>query len=266
MNQLKARVARAMVESGQADLHTVARMLIEIKFPQTARILGDSVKVKKGVKKGVLTAVVYLAPFKLSVPYGGVNVCQNATPGCARNCLGHCSGRLAMSTSRNSQVWKTLYWHYLTCAFWCQVEREIRQHARKAKRLGLIPAIRFNGSSDIRVDYLAAAFPGVQFYDYTKNYALARAAAFDFDCVPTNYHLTFSLGETEASKRRAKEILRYGGNVAVVFRGPLPTTWNGVPVIDGDETDVRFQDPRGVVVGLSAKGKAKTDQTGFVQD
>jgi hypothetical protein len=37
-------------------------------------------------------------------------------------------------------------------------------------------------------------------------------------------------------------------------------------VIDGDKTDMRFADPRGVIVGLFAKGLAKADRTGFVVD
>ena len=38
----------------------------------------------------------------------------------------------------------------------------------------------------------------------------------------------------------------------------------GYAVYNGDETDVRFKDPKGVVVGLIAKGDAKKDETGFV--
>ena len=44
----------------------------------------------------------------------------------------------------------------------------------------------------------------------------------------------------------------------------VPTEWLGLKVIDGDEHDLRFIDPVGVIVGLKAKGKAKKDQTGFV--
>jgi hypothetical protein len=55
--------------------------------------------------------------------------------------------------------------------------------------------------------------------------------------------------------------------VGVVFRDRnFPAQYLGVPVIDGDETDLRFLDPPGVVVGLSAKGTAKMDESGFVVD
>lgn len=54
-----------------------------------------------------------------------------------------------------------------------------------------------------------------------------------------------------------------GMNVAAVFK-EVPFTYMGRPVINGDETDLRFLDPKGVIVGLKAKGKAKKDTTGFV--
>ena len=52
-------------------------------------------------------------------------------------------------------------------------------------------------------------------------------------------------------------------NVAAVFH-EVPETYLGRKVINGDETDLRFLDPKGVIVGLKAKGKAKKDKTGFV--
>ncbi len=48
-----------------------------------------------------------------------------------------------------------------------------------------------------------------------------------------------------------------------------PTTGNeinydtGIWMV-GDKTDLRFTDPKGVIVGLYAKGKAKQDASGFV--
>ena len=46
---------------------------------------------------------------------------------------------------------------------------------------------------------------------------------------------------------------------------PLPATWRGIRVVDGDESDLRFLDDPCVIVGLRAKGKAKGDASGFVQ-
>jgi hypothetical protein len=53
-------------------------------------------------------------------------------------------------------------------------------------------------------------------------------------------------------------------NSAVVFAGELPARYKGIKVINGDESDLRFLDPKGVIVGLHAKGAAKKDFTGFV--
>jgi len=35
-------------------------------------------------------------------------------------------------------------------------------------------------------------------------------------------------------------------------------------VVDGTETDLRFLDPQGVIVGLVANGEGKKDTSGFV--
>ena len=36
-------------------------------------------------------------------------------------------------------------------------------------------------------------------------------------------------------------------------------------VFNGDESDLRFLDPKNSIIGLYAKGKAKKDTSGFVQ-
>ena len=62
------------------------------------------------------------------------------------------------------------------------------------------------------------------------------------------------------------QVLNEGGNIAVVFRKDLPDTFAGRKVVNGDLHDLRYLDPKNVVVGLKAKGKAKTDYSGFVMD
>ena len=81
--------------------------------------------------------------------------------------------------------------------------------------------------------------------------------------MPKNYQLTFSRSE-ESKEDELEIVLASGGNVAVVFRGGLPKTYLGFPVVNGDYTDLRFLDPKGSVIGLTEKGLAKKDETGFV--
>ena len=61
-----------------------------------------------------------------------------------------------------------------------------------------------------------------------------------------------------------EKALDAGVNVAAVFRGQLPEWWEGRPVINGDQDDLRFLDSPASIVGLLQKGRAKQDESGFV--
>ena len=144
-----------------------------------------------------------------------------------------------------------------------QLRKDIKALVRKAEKTNMIPAIRLNGTSDIEWTRtgIMSEFPDVQFYDYTKVYNRLEKE------LPSNYHMTFS--KNESNEAECVGALKLGVNVAVVFStkkgDQLPESWNGYPVYDGDDTDVRFQDPKGgYVIGLKAKGRAKYDKTGFV--
>jgi hypothetical protein len=107
-----------------------------------------------------------------------------------------------------------------------------------------------------------ALFPDVQFYDYTK---IANRKN-----VPANYYLTFSLAD--GNDKQAALALANGFNVAAVFRNKDTVArveaqgFMGAPVFNGDDSDLRFLDPRGHVIALYAKGNARKDQSGFVRD
>jgi hypothetical protein len=129
-----------------------------------------------------------------------------------------------------------------------------------------------NGTSDLPWERIKCNgktameyYPNIQFYDYTKS--KDRMMKYLKGEMPSNYHLTFSRSET--NQVECDEVLKSGGNVAVVFEynkrtGTLPANWQGYTVIDGDQSDLRFTDPKNVVVGLSTKGRATKDKTGFV--
>ena len=83
---------------------------------------------------------------------------------------------------------------------------------------------------------------------------VSRSLRFDVE-LPSNYQLTFSLSETNRDK--AIELLGRGVNVAMVFgvkdESELPSTYLGYTVVNGDESDLRFLDPKNVIVGLKYK-------------
>jgi hypothetical protein len=142
-----------------------------------------------------------------------------------------------------------------------------------ADRENLIPVFRLNGTSDIQWENIKIRddknvfqlFPDLQFYDYTK-----IVNRFDKK-LPINYNLTFSYSKEEdyyngQIDNLSIKLLKKDINVAVVFRNELPKTYLGFPVVNGDESDLRFNDYRGVIVGLKSKGDAKKDDSGFVID
>lgn len=59
---------------------------------------------------------------------------------------------------------------------------------------------------------------------------------------------------------------QFYSNVAVVFKDKLPSKWMSRRVIDGDKHDLRFLDPKGVIVGLVAKGLGrKVTENSFIK-
>lgn len=225
--------------------------------------IGNNAKTIKSDKGGeYLTAIMYLAPAD-TVP--GINVCAMAELAqCKAPCL-FTAGRGAMAPIQQARINKTIAFRDDRAAFMHQIIADIREAMKKARKLRVRLAVRMNGTSDIPwenipvtidgVEYanIMTAFPEVQFYDYTK--LPGRK-------VPANYHLTVSY--SGANPAYATKAAKTQHNIAVVFAGTLPATFLGRPVIDGDANDLRFLDPAGVVVGLSAKGKAKKDTSGFV--
>jgi hypothetical protein len=225
---------------------------------KTLLSVDTNAKTIKGQKRGFMTGILYLAPDRVS---GLFNACPNASNGCRNLCL-YYAGRGAFNSVQKARTAKTIFYVKDREAFLATLKENVTSVIRKAKAKKMIPVIRLNGTSDIGWERhgIIQAFNETQFYDYTKNFV--RMLSYLSGAMPSNYSLTFSRSETNESQ--CLEVLNRGGNVAVVFRNELPTHWNGFPVINGDENDLRFLDPKGVVVGLKAKGKAKSDTTGFV--
>lgn len=221
-------------------------------------------KLLKGEKKGYMSFVLHLAPSTLS----GKNTCPKATAGCKSACL-NTAGRGGIfkkgettNVIQQARIRKTQFFFENRRDFLNQLTVDILRGIKKAEKAGMIPCFRLNGTSDISWEKYEVAngknifqmFPEVQFYDYTKinNRKVSHIK---------NYHLTFS--KADGNDMDVRIAASNGLNVAAVFR-EIPESYLGRPVINGDETDLRFLDPKGVVVGLKAKGKARKDITGFV--
>ena len=225
-------------------------------------------KTVKGQKFGFLTGVLYLAPSDLS----GYQVCPMAeTAKCADACL-NSAGRGAFNSVQSARIAKTKRFHETRFAFLVDLAWSIKALVRKADRMGLVPLVRLNGTSDIRWENIPfgehanmmAAFPDVQFYDYTK---IANRRG-----IPENYDLTFSYSGAADYAKFVEKALDAGMRVAAVWRKRenIPAVYQfagkAYEVIPGDDSDLRHLEPKGKFVALYAKGKARKDTTGFVLD
>ena len=206
-------------------------------------------KLSKGLNFGYQTFGLTLAPNTVS----GYQVCAKASVGCSTECLFY-SGRGGMVKTQDARVRRTRLFFEHREKFLRLLLAEMALAVETAECNELKPAFRMNVVSDLPWEkfQVPQEFPDVQFYDYTK--ILGRKA-------PSNYHLTFS--RSEVNEAECVEALNRGMNVAVVF-DKLPPEYLGRPVISGDTHDLRFLDPRGIIVGLTPKSRAKNDTSGFV--
>jgi hypothetical protein len=245
----------------------------------------DNPKVAKGGKRGEVTAVLHLLPAREYARLAALNgdvvrTVRNLCPwagSCVASCLNTAgrggipmasyAGRAFANNVQHGRYKRTRLYDTDPAAFRAQLERDMVTVATWAASLSLSVSFRLNGTSDIHWE---GVFPGLAVpsqavrYDYTKDPARGRAGTVD------GVRYTYSLDKGVERESIALDVLWRGGNVAVVFNvrpgKPVPLTWRGYPVIDGDETDLRHMDPSGHVVALRAKGKARRDRSGFVRD
>jgi hypothetical protein len=228
--------------------------------------VSSDAKTVKGETLGFLTGILYLAPATTTK----WNTCSMAkTAKCDVACL-FSAGRGAFSSVQTARINKTIWFFTERDTFMQQLVVDIKKLIAKAVKQGLKPLVRLNGTSDIRWETVGftdvdgteyvnifAVFPDIQFYDYTKDANRTE--------LPSNYDVTFSYSGVEGFQPYVEKALLNNMRMAVVFRKEqdIPQTFMGIPVVSGDNSDVRHLDDK-VIVGLYAKGKAKLDTTGFV--
>lgn len=227
----------------------------------------DNPKIAKNASEQYTPLAIVLSPHKSS---GVGNVCSHAAH-CIDSCLDHQGmgsfGGIPGFTIHASRIARTVLWYRERQYFLDTLHKEIALWKIKAECAGKKLCFRPNTFSDIAWEKhgVPQAHPDIQWYDYTKNPRRVGA-------VLDNYWVTFSRDSVKDDALCAA-LVNSGKNVAVVFddgrststrnlHGPgksLPSMWNGLPVFSGDDTDARWTDPRGVVVGLVLKA-ASNDQ------
>lgn len=222
-------------------------------LPKNLLSVGNDAKTAKGEKFNYMTGILYLTPDYELCPASKLAQCDVA-------CLVS-AGRGKFNSVKAGRLNKTKLFKRLPELFYEALERDITRLENKAKKLGLDFCVRLNGTSDIDHISFIKSMPNVQFYDYTK---MSNRKSLE------NYHLTFSYsGANPKYLKHVKKAIDNGLNVAVVFSDKnQPSEFLGLPVINGDDSDLRFLDKkldtRQAVVALYAKGDAKKDNSGFV--
>jgi len=241
--------------------------------PNYLLTIGSDAKTVKGERYNYLTGIHYALPSRsvydhrwaakvlLRNDIANYNACPWAG-NCENPCL-NTAGRGRFDATQTARAKRTVYKLLKPDQFKWKMIDEVEALERKAERKGMTPCVRPNGTTDESYGWLIDCFSDIQFYDYTKSIKKLLNNKRD------NYHLTFSYDGTAKNKRECRKALSHGHNVAVVFRGG-PDTWPkkvyGHRVINGDDSDLRFKDPKGVFVGLTAKGEAKKNTSGFVME
>lgn len=238
------------------------RACAEYGLKSTILSVGADAKTVGGRVFGYETGIIYMMPSSRLCPASKIAKCHDSclvTAGRAR-----IFKPIAMARAAKARLFLEN-----TPLFFAKLIQEL--FAAKNK-YGKQFCCRLNGTSDIAYENISFIYKGnyynnlfelfhdVQFYDYTKR--LNR-----LEKIISNYDLTASYSSASASY--AARCIEYGKHrrIAVVFRNKhFPKYWHGMPVIDGNDDDLRFLEPTGVIVALKAKGAAKYDDTGFVQE
>ena len=243
-------------------------------------------KTIKSLIDGILTGVMYGMPANGS---GEWNDCPFASLGCEMACL-NTSGHGGIGLDQDNlnpvqiaRLKRSAFFHTRRSEFWEMLIRDIDRLIRRAKKLGLMPAVRLNGTTDVKWESTPVVIDGVKiannimelysdviFYDYTA-WPYAKRPN---ETLPLNYHLTFSRKENNDSQ--IADNISHGRNVTVVVDIPsrdkttaIPITWREIPTFDADRSDFRPGDPIGRILILrykSAKASSLADamESGFV--
>lgn len=263
----------------------------KVSYTKALKILGlsyigdgtQSAKLKKSFYNGTYTYGVYMTPWDLATQMSGIEGMNNCPGG--QHCHDHClnfsgqnrpdqQARGLYSNINMSRAKKTILYYYNRDLFMFLLIHEIHKSINYANKHNLLHSVRINCTTDHNLllfkspksgKNILKIFGNTQFYDYTKiksRYKLVE----EYE----NYHLTFSYDGYNWDT--CEEILENNGQVAVVFDGPMPATFRGYPVVSGDNYDMRYIDPAGVVIGLTyhktamdyASGSYKRPDTAFI--
>ncbi len=210
-------------------------------------LLTDGKSNTKTAKNSLRTYYLSLQPTDLNSKKE--NLCKFSTKECREMCL-QFAGRQSFDNVVKSRTRKTELLVNSPAEFvgrlWKELEDLNNKGERCAVRLNLLSDVNWDVQFVLHLQKDMSQLKNIQFYDYTKDHMKLAMN------VPRNYNLTYSYSGSNW-KWCENFLINKKANVAVVFKDEIPKTWKGYPVINGDLSDERFLDPKGVIVGLKYK-------------
>lgn len=180
-------------------------------------------------------------------------VCPHATRSCTLGCVTMTSVNAERNTARETRLARTLLTLLRPAEAFELTYHQLRALTLKHGDDGV--RWRINIADDLRYEHLAPGLltAGPKGYAYTKHRPRQRAE------VP-GVRLVYSISE-HWQDNEVEEVCAAGHSVAMVFNlkrsEPLPATWHGIRVVDGDVTDDLWSHPEQVIVGLRLKGRRR---------
>lgn len=210
-------------------------------------------------------ATYYLSLQPTNLNSKGENLCKFSTKECRTACL-QFAGRQSFNNVVESRSRKTEFFVQYRQLFirklWDELVKLNAKGNKAAVRLNLLSDVDWDGEF-MKVDpsYDMELLTNIQFYDYTKDHFKVYSDRLK------NYDLTFSY--SGHNWQHAEKFLQGKvANVAVVFKKVVPLMWRGFKVVNGDQSDERFLEEKGVIIGLKYKTPkgVKYEKTKFVVD
>jgi hypothetical protein len=247
MKQLKIKFALTSEQIKLVRPNIIERLKLDVNPTiEIGYLLSENAKTVKGHSLGYLTRILHLSPANSTLKE--VNLCSHSTKACRSSCLAY-SGHMGLTALvNNAQHKRTLFYYFFKEEFFKHLKLEIDIAQLIANQTSSKLAIRLNGTSDIDFREFILNNPSITFYDYTK-------VPFYFKDKPVNHDLTFSF--SGYNWPICENVLKSGHNISVVFLKTVPLEYKGFKVISGDNTDLRFLDEKGCIVGLKYKTSRK---------
>lgn len=204
--------------------------------------------------------------------------CPDSSPGCRACCVVSASAQAQLDSVKLARVRKTVFLQTHRAEFIRILKAEIQTAADLASYYGFRVRFRLNVDSSIpwhseEYGEIPQSFPDLEFYDYHPLKALNSRKHWRLSDLPSNLRICWSRKESD-SWEAVESAVADLQTVAVVIHDDRPgragrgaynqqlprfvelPSLGRWPVIDGDHSDDRTTDPRGLIVGLRLKARS----------